>query len=176
MKVTSHGEKVIALLHELIAAKGYEQDTYFEMAIRSINMLPKLEGTEHVNMALIIKFVPNYFFGHIDYPPLERREEPADDAYLFRHYIGGLSRIKSPYYRLAYQRRGPAQRAGLPAAGGAVPPAADEDPAQTRAGRQRGTMLAAGKLFTLAAYAQLVRENARLLGVDDEVLNYQNPP
>jgi acyl-CoA dehydrogenase len=61
MKVTGQGEKVIALLHEVIAAKGYEQDTYFEMALRDIGMLPKLEGTEHVNMALIIKFVRNYF-------------------------------------------------------------------------------------------------------------------
>jgi acyl-CoA dehydrogenase len=32
-------------------------------------------------------------------------------------------------------------------------------------------MLAAGELFTLAAYAQLVLENARLLGEDDGVVN-----
>src|SRR4030065_230921 len=32
MKVTSQGEKVIGLLHAIIAAKGFEQDTYFEMA------------------------------------------------------------------------------------------------------------------------------------------------
>ena len=68
MKVTGQGEKVIALLHEVIAAKGYEQDTYFEMALRDIGMLPKLEGTEHVNMALIIKFVRNYFFEPVEYP------------------------------------------------------------------------------------------------------------
>jgi len=52
MKVTGQGEKVVALLHEVIAARGFEQDTYFEMALRDIGMLPKLEGTEHVNMAL----------------------------------------------------------------------------------------------------------------------------
>ncbi|MDQ3230662.1 MAG: acyl-CoA dehydrogenase, partial [Pseudobdellovibrionaceae bacterium] len=51
MKVTSQGEKVVGMLHDIIAAKGFEQDTYFEMAIRDIGMLPKLEGTTHVNMA-----------------------------------------------------------------------------------------------------------------------------
>ncbi len=67
MKVTTQGEEVVELLWDVIAAKGFEQSTYFEMAIRDIGMLPKLEGTEHVNMALIIKFVRNYFFdpGHL---------------------------------------------------------------------------------------------------------------
>ena len=52
MKVTGQGEQVIRMLHDVIAAKGFEQDTYFEMAIRDIGMLPKLEGTTHVNMKL----------------------------------------------------------------------------------------------------------------------------
>jgi len=32
------------------------------MAAQDIRALPKLEGTVHVNMALIIKFMANYFF------------------------------------------------------------------------------------------------------------------
>ena len=32
MKVTSQGEKVIGML-DVIAAKGFEQDTYFEIAV-----------------------------------------------------------------------------------------------------------------------------------------------
>lgn len=32
------------------------------MAAKDIRGLPKLEGTAHVNMALIIKFMNNYFF------------------------------------------------------------------------------------------------------------------
>ena len=32
------------------------------MAARDIRALPKLEGTVHVNMALIVKFMANYFF------------------------------------------------------------------------------------------------------------------
>jgi len=62
MKVTTQGEEVINLLWDVIAAKGFENDTYFEMAARDIRALPKLEGTVHVNIALINKFIPNYFF------------------------------------------------------------------------------------------------------------------
>jgi hypothetical protein len=56
---------------------------YFEAAARDIRALPKLEGTVHVNMALIIKFMPNYFFNPADYPPLPRRDEPLNDDFLF---------------------------------------------------------------------------------------------
>lgn len=171
MKVTSQGEKVIALLHEVIAAKGYEQDTYFEMAIRDIGMLPKLEGTEHVNMALIIKFVKNYFFGPVEYPPLPTRDDPADDAYLFRQYTGGLSKIKFPDFRLAYQgwdlanvkvfrQQAELFRELLVKA----PPSPDQ-------AANVDYMLAAGELFTLIAYAQLILENARLLDEDPDVVN-----
>ena len=62
MKVTTQGEQVINLLWDVIAAKGFEKDMYFEMAARDIRALPKLEGTVHVNIALIVKFMANYFF------------------------------------------------------------------------------------------------------------------
>ncbi len=68
MKVTTQGEEVINLLWDVIAAKGFEKDNYFEMAARDIRALPKLEGTVHVNMALIIKFMPNYFFNPAPVP------------------------------------------------------------------------------------------------------------
>jgi len=42
MKVTTQGEKVINLMWDVIAAKGFENDTYFEMAAIEIRGLPKL--------------------------------------------------------------------------------------------------------------------------------------
>ena len=62
MKVTTQGEEVINLLWDIIAAKGFEKDMMFETAARDIRALPKLEGTVHVNMALIVKFMKNYLF------------------------------------------------------------------------------------------------------------------
>ena len=62
MKVTTQGEDVIDHLWDVIAAKGFERDGYFEMAARDIRALPKLEGTVHVNIALIVRFMPSFFF------------------------------------------------------------------------------------------------------------------
>ena len=68
MKVTTQGEEVINLLWDVIAARGFEKETYFEQAARMIRALPKLEGTVHVNMALIVKFMANYLFNPGEFP------------------------------------------------------------------------------------------------------------
>src|SRR3989442_15983860 len=73
MKVTTEGERVINLLWDVIAAKGFEKDMYFEQAATDIRGLPKLEGTVHVNIALIVKFMPNFFFAPADCPVIPRR-------------------------------------------------------------------------------------------------------
>lgn len=171
MKVTGQGEQVVGLLHEVIAAKGYEQDTYFEMAIREIGMLPRLEGTEHVNMALIIKFVKNYFFDPIDYPDLPRRDDDGDDGGLFNQATGGLAKIKFPDYARCYQGRSEANvlvfreqvelfRRLLMTA----PPGSDQ-------AANVDYMLAAGELFTLIAYAQLILENAAIYKVSSDLVD-----
>ncbi|HMS73819.1 acyl-CoA dehydrogenase family protein, partial [Gordonia sp. (in: high G+C Gram-positive bacteria)] len=61
-KVTSEGEKVMTLLLDVVAAKGYEKYTYFHQANHYVGWLPRLEGTVHVNVSQILKFMPNYFF------------------------------------------------------------------------------------------------------------------
>ncbi len=170
MKVTGQGEKVVGLLHEIIAAKGYEQDTYFEMALRDIGMLPKLEGTEHVNMALIIKFVKNYFFAPVEYPEIPQIREAADDCYLFQQKTGGLASIHFPDYRLAYhdadspnvrvfQEQVELFRTLLMTARPSAEQAKNID-----------YMLAAGELFTLIVYAQLILENSRIYAIDKDML------
>ena len=74
MQVTTEGERIVRLLAEVISAKGFERDTYFESAKNIIDGLPKLEGTVHVNRALTLKFLPNYLFGSeaLDAPPARR--------------------------------------------------------------------------------------------------------
>jgi acyl-CoA dehydrogenase len=170
MKVTSQGETVVGLLHDVIAAKGFEQDTWFEMAIRDIGMLPKLEGTEHVNMALIVKFVRNYFFEPVAYPEIPRRSESGNDGYLFRQFTGGLSTVGFPDYRRPYE--------------GMNLPSVNvfreqvelfrilliEAPPSKLQSANIDYMLAAGELFTLIVYAQLILENSRIYEVDDDLL------
>ena len=83
MKVTMQGEKVIDELWDVIAAKGFEAEPFFEIAAVEIRSLPKLEGTAHVNMALIVKFMKNYLFAPADYPEIPQRTDSADDTFLF---------------------------------------------------------------------------------------------
>lgn len=63
MTVTREGEKIITLLSDTIAARGFENDMFFSMALMGAVGLPRLEGTVHVNMALSLKFMQNYMFG-----------------------------------------------------------------------------------------------------------------
>lgn len=171
MKVTSQGEKVVQLLHDIIAAKGFEQDTYFEMAIRDIGMLPKLEGTTHVNMALIIKFITNYFFSPVEYPDIPRRNDPSNDAYLFRQRAGGLSKVTFSDCRKAYSG------VDIPNVNLfreqlelfkemllTAPPTKEQ-------GSNVDYMLAVGELFTLIVYAQLILENMKIYRIDQDIVN-----
>ncbi len=66
MNVTREGEKIIVLMADTIAARGFETDMYFPMAMLGAFGLPRLEGTVHVNMALSLKFMPNYLFRPTD--------------------------------------------------------------------------------------------------------------
>src|SRR4051812_18543697 len=100
MQVTTEGERIVRLLAEVISAKGFERDSYFDTAKNIIDGLPKLEGTVHVNRALLLKFLPAYLFGSeaLDAPPA--RNDDADDAFLFAQGpTRGLSKIGFPDWR-----------------------------------------------------------------------------
>jgi acyl-CoA dehydrogenase len=173
MKVTSEGERVVNLLWEVIAARGFEKDTYFESAVRDIRALPKLEGTVHVNLALVLKFLPKYLSaaagGAGSYEPVGVRREPADDAYLFAQgTASGLGRIEFHDPRPAFE-----QFAHLPnvalfteqvMALARLLMAAPPSPEQAD---DLDFLLTLGQLFTQVVYAQLVAEAAGLALSDD---------
>jgi len=163
MKVTTEGEKVIDLLWDVIAAKGFEKDTYFEMATRDIRALPKLEGTVHVNIALIVKFMKNYFFAPGAFPEVPRRDDPADDAFLWdQGPASGLSKIRfqdpAPVFAAWDQPNVAVFREQLALFREMLARAMPTE----EQGKDVDFLLAVGELFTLVVYAQLVLEGARL--------------
>ncbi len=83
MKVTSQGEEVINHLWDAIAARGFEKDMYFEMATRDIRMLPKLEGTVHINMMLVNQFLQSYLFDKNPAPKVPFNTGGTSDDFLF---------------------------------------------------------------------------------------------
>ena len=172
MKVTTQGEEVIDGLWNVIAAKGFEKDTYFEMAARDIRALPKLEGTVHVNIALIVKFIPGYFLNHAPYPPVGRRDEAANDDFLFdQGPARGLGQIAfhdhAPVFA-AHEAPNVALFVEQIAAFRALMTEAPPDDAQRR---DLDFLMALGEIFVLVVYAQLVLENARLYAVDDGLVD-----
>ena len=173
MKVTSEGEQVIDLLWDVIAAKGFEKDTYFDRAARDIRALPKLEGTVHVNLALVLKFMPNYLFNPTKYPAVPTRHDAVDDEFFFRQGPArGLGQIRFDDWEVPYRafaevpnvQRFHEQASALKA----LLTTAAPDAAQQK---DLDFLLNLGHLFTLVVYGQLVLEQAELTGVDRDVLD-----
>jgi acyl-CoA dehydrogenase len=172
MKVTTQGENVIDHMWDVIAAKGFEKDTYFEMAARDIRALPKLEGTVHVNIALIVKFMANYFFQPAELPEIPRRDDPRNDDFLFdQGPTRGLGRIRFHDYAPVFARF------DLPNVNlfceqievfKEMLVQATPDEAQTR---DVDFLLALGEIFTLVVYAQLLLENADIYQIDSGLLD-----
>src|SRR3984957_1767382 len=103
-KVTSEGERVIIALWDVIAAKGVEKDTFFEAVTREIGLLPRLEGTGHINIGLLGKFMPNFLFApNSELPVVGRRDDAADDTFLFAQGpTGGLGKVRFHDWRAAF--------------------------------------------------------------------------
>lgn len=172
MKVTMEGERTIDLLWDVIAARGFEKDTYFEQAVHHIRALPKLEGTVHVNLALVLKFLPQYLAAAVgygeQYGAVGPRNEASDDDYLFAQgSASGLSKIPFHDPRPAFARFAHLPNVAtfveqLTAFGQLVATAPPTKEQQA----DLDLLLTLGQLFTQVVYAQLVCE-AAALALDD---------
>ena len=159
MKVTMEGEHVI-------------NDMWDVMAARDIRALPKLEGTVHVNMALIIKFMPNYFFNPGEFPEIPTFHDAVNDDFLFNQGpTKGLGGIQfHNYYHVyksvnlpnvnVFKEQIKLLREALMTAG--------PDEAQQK---DIDFLLTVGELFTLVVYGQLILENAKLYNIDDDMVD-----
>ena len=172
MKVTTQGETVIDLLWDVIAAKGFEKDTFFDMVTRDIRALPKLEGTVHVNIALILKFMASYFFRATEYPDVEQQSQTGNDDFLFNQGpTRGLGMIRFHDYKKVYKA------VQLPNVKifrkqirllKTLLMIARPDSEQSK---DIDFLMALGELFTLVVYGQLVLENARIYAVEDDIID-----
>ena len=168
MKVTTQGEDVINLLANVIAAKGFEKDTYFAIAARDIRALPKLEGTVHVNLALIAKFMANYVFNPAARPEVPQRSEPQHDAFLFTQGPArGLGHIQFHDYERILARFDMAnvrifheQIARFKAFLAQATPSAEQR-------LDTDFSMAVAELFALLVYGQLILENVTIYAIDD---------
>lgn len=172
MKVTTQGEEVINLLWDVIAAKGFEKDMFFEMAARDIRALPKLEGTVHVNIALIVKFMPNYFFAPVEYPDLPQQNASRNDDFLFdQGPTRGLGKIRFHDYKIAFENYDLpnvnlfSEQVTVFKEFLAMATPNDEQK------KDIDFLMAMGELFALVVYAQLVLENAKIYEMNEALVD-----
>ncbi|MFV0494557.1 acyl-CoA dehydrogenase family protein [Mycobacterium sp.] len=173
-KVTGEGERVIIALWDVIAAKGVEKDTFFETVAREIGLLPRLEGTVHINIGLLAKFMPNFLFAPDEaLPVIGRRDDAADDTFLFNQGpTGGLGKVRFHDWRVAFESYAHLPNVALlrqqidvlaEMLAAATPDAAQQKDIDFAFG--------VGQIFALVPYAQLILEEAPMSGVDEALLD-----
>jgi len=172
-KVTSEGEAVVTLLWDVLAAKGFEKNTYFCEVARLIGALPRLEGTVHVNVAQILKFMPNYMLNPADYPEIGTRNDPADDVFFWAQGPArGASKVQFADWATVYERHVEIPNVAVfyeqARALKELLVTAAPDPDQMK---DLDFLLVVGHLFTLIVYGQLILEQADLIGLDADLVD-----
>ena len=136
-----------------------------------MDTLFRLEGTAHVNMALVLKFIPKYFFGNVEYPEIGIVSEMKEDDNIFRQTIGGLAKVPFPDYRKAYESVDlPNVKRFLEIVEKFREMLAKDAPDPSLM-KNMDYMLNYGEIFTMIVYAQLVLEGAKLNDVEDELID-----
>ncbi len=172
-KVTSEGEAVVTLLWDVLAAKGFEKNTYFCEVARLIGALPRLEGTVHVNVAQILKFMPNYMLNPAEYPEIGTRNDPADDTFFWAQGPArGASKVQFADWTRVYQQHSTIPNVAVfyeqARALKELLVTAAPDPDQMK---DLDFLLVVGHLFTLIVYGQLILEQADLIGLDADLVD-----
>jgi len=173
MKVTTQAEVTINLLWDVIAAKGFEKDTYFSMGSYDVRGPSKLEGTVHVNIQLIRKFMKNYFFNPADYPYVKPVFSTKDDLFLFNQGpTKNLGKVQFHDYKSTFEKYKDLPNVAtlsrqielfkemLEKAN--PDKAQDMDPVFS---------LPLGEMFSIIVYGQLILEQAEIENLDKDVIN-----
>lgn len=178
-RVSTQGVRVMAFLSECVGARGFEAETYFESALREVQLIPALEGSTHINFALTAQFVANYFAGTDEVAAPEpgglSEGDPGENPYWFeagdrnprtvrfgpslRAYrsLRSLANVRLFVKQVkAFQQFAAAEGTQ----GAAQPGKPDADVA-----------IAIGKCFSTIAYAQLVAESCTAAQVEPSTIS-----
>jgi len=173
MKVTMQGEAVINLLWDAIAARGFEKDMYFEMATRDIRMLPKLEGTVHINMMLVNQFLHSYLFEKKPAPFVPQKNQASSDDFLFSQgtTTKGLKNIPLGDYETVYSAFDTPNLGIFKKQIQLYKSLIEKMNLSKEEQTDIELMLAVGELLTCIIYGQLILEYAQFDKTETEVLD-----
>jgi len=173
LKVTMQGEEVINLLWDVIAARGFEKDMYFEMATRDIRMLPKLEGTAHINMLLITNFMNNFLFQSKEYPETPKGNNPSNETYLFNQgsTTKGQNKILFHDYNIIYNQFHTPNLAIFKEQILLLKDFLKETPPSKEQSKDIDFMLGLGELFAGIVYGEMILEEAKIVDLETSLLD-----
>jgi len=164
-KLSTEGVKVMALLSECIGARGFESETYFEMALRDVLLVPGLEGSTHINLGLTDQFIPRYFSN----PNMALREPGSlvagevgarENTYLMEAHRGAAHMIEFPDFLKAYEPLLSVPNVKLFAKAVKAFQLFVQGLAVDHTSRaEMPSTLALGQCLAIVAYAQLIAEN-----------------
>jgi acyl-CoA dehydrogenase len=171
MKVCMQGAEVNRLMMDVVSVKGDEQDTYLSDCNAVAPHLPHGEGTAHVNMLLVLKFIKNYFFSNKDYPEFGIVDTQKDDSNIFDQTQGKLSTIVFADYKKAYEGVGmPNVKVFLSQAETFRKLVGESfhDDAQLK---NLDFMMNYGEIFAHIVYAQIILESAKLQNIENDLID-----
>ena len=173
MKVTLQSEEVINLLWDVVAAKGFEKDMFFSMAASDVRGPSKLEGTVHVNVQLIRKFMQNYFFSPEEYKQVAPEFSLRDDMFVFNQGPAkGLGKVKFHDYKPVFKAF-----EDLPNVGTFIRQISifkemlEKAPADKAQEMDPSFTLPLGEMFSIVVYGQLILEQTKFDNMDKDIIN-----
>ena len=164
-KVSTEGVVVMRLLLECMGAKGFEADTYFEMALRDIQLIPALEGSAHINLALAAQLIPRYFAvsdGTLPQPPSAVLAEigSKENPYLMEGRSTDVGTVAFGAFEKSFEPLSSIPNVRLLVRqANAFAQFSRADQPQTLFARDSEPALASGQCVAAIAYAQLIAEN-----------------
>ena len=175
-KVSTEGLKVMALLSECVGAKGFESDTYFEMALRDAQLIPGLEGSTHINLGLAAQFIPGYLAkpaGGLQEPKSLAAGEggPGENPYLMEARSGGVNTIAFHPFLEAYRPLSAVANVRLFARQAKAFSLFVRARSDGAAAAEQELSLALGQCLAGIAYGQLVAENCVKLAVPPQMVS-----
>ncbi|MBU2479656.1 MAG: acyl-CoA dehydrogenase, partial [Proteobacteria bacterium] len=133
----------------------------------------KLEGTVHVNVQLIRKFMKNYFFNPKAYDPMAPDFSDKDDLFIFdQGPTGGLGKVAFHDYLPTFKKF-----ADLPNINCFMKQIGHFKEMLEKAGPDKAQdmdssfSLPLGEMFSVVVYGQLILEQCELSKIDQDIVN-----
>jgi acyl-CoA dehydrogenase len=122
-------------------------------------------------MALVLKFIKNYFFTNAGYPEIPTGRYIKDDSNVFNQQFGGLSKVQFNDYRKVYEGVDiPNVKLMLELADIYREFTMNAAPDKALS-KNMDYMMGHGDIFTTFVYAQLILESAKIQNVDETLTN-----